>query len=294
MVDCPSVSRRLSTLMASCLSPIQIRNPNYEKKPNQTLYLNIPCGKCAACVERKQKEWFIRLKQEEVDSNSIWFVTLTYNNDHLPSDLCVNKEDFQKFWDRFRKNFPPRSFKYFCVSEYGLEQEGHRPHYHFILFVKPPENLKYKDIYEYVEKSWQSGFISVSRATDARLKYVTGYCINKLFTPPDRTPVFNLISKGIGKRYLEKYKDFHCDETRFYVPYYGSKFPMPRYYKDKLFSDETKQKHCKKMESESLEREQKKLEELGGDFGEYQRIAYYQRADFARRIRNSHKKQRQL
>lgn len=68
------------------------------------------------------------------DENS--FVTLTYDNQHLPADGGLNYQHFQKFMKRLRedrrrtRNNSPIRF-YMC-GEYG--ERTFRPHYHAILF----------------------------------------------------------------------------------------------------------------------------------------------------------------
>ena len=57
------------------------------------------------------------------------FVTLTYDDEHLPGDQCLDHRDFQLFMKRLRKRFPSR---FFMCGEYG--GLNGRPHYHSILF----------------------------------------------------------------------------------------------------------------------------------------------------------------
>lgn len=61
------------------------------------------------------------------DKNS--FVTLTYDNKHLPPDGSLNYKHFQDFLKRLRKQ---QKIRFYMCGEYG-ENMG-RPHYHAILF----------------------------------------------------------------------------------------------------------------------------------------------------------------
>lgn len=54
------------------------------------------------------------------------FVTLTYDNDSLPGDSGLHKEDFQRFMKRLRK-YSGYDLKYFACGEYGGRFK--RPHY---------------------------------------------------------------------------------------------------------------------------------------------------------------------
>lgn len=55
----------------------------------------VPCGKCLACLKNKQSAMVVRCKREAQQRGSFAFMTLTYDDDHLP--LCrslfrINKE----------------------------------------------------------------------------------------------------------------------------------------------------------------------------------------------------------
>ena len=45
----------------------------------------IPCGQCTGCRLRKRKDWATRMELEAYghDKESIWFITLTYDDDHV-------------------------------------------------------------------------------------------------------------------------------------------------------------------------------------------------------------------
>ena len=47
----------------------------------------IPCGQCTGCKLRKRKDWATRMELEAYshDKESIWFITLTYDDDHVPT-----------------------------------------------------------------------------------------------------------------------------------------------------------------------------------------------------------------
>lgn len=59
------------------------------KKPvdkNGTLltHINIPCGKCGRCLQRRKMEWGFRMQDELIHSKTAYFVTLTYNPENVP------------------------------------------------------------------------------------------------------------------------------------------------------------------------------------------------------------------
>ena len=93
------------------------------------VYFPIPCGSCIGCRADKARAWSDRLQAElSITSKPSWFVTLTYDDDHLPSDRKLRKGDLQLFHKRMRKAFGP--FRFFACGEYG--ERTHRAHYHSI------------------------------------------------------------------------------------------------------------------------------------------------------------------
>ena len=61
------------------------------------------------------------------------YITLTYNDDHLPANGSLQPRDLQLFWKRLRKARTP-GIRYYACGEYG--DQTARPHYHAIIFGK--------------------------------------------------------------------------------------------------------------------------------------------------------------
>ena len=59
-----------------------------------------------------------------------YYLTLTYDDKHLPEGANLQKEHLQKYWRRLRKD--GHIFRYFAAGEYGSKKG--RPHYHAIVF----------------------------------------------------------------------------------------------------------------------------------------------------------------
>lgn len=98
-------------------------------------YKTIPCGKCAGCRAAKAKAWADRMILELDHSKKAVFLTLTYDNEHLPVLVNVNtgqgtptlqKRDLQLFLKRLRKAFKGKELRYYAVGEYGSRTL--RPH----------------------------------------------------------------------------------------------------------------------------------------------------------------------
>lgn len=206
----------------------------------------VPCGKCAACLSNRRTAWVSRLSYELYHSSSGYFLTLTFDDDHLvydiKSQMPVALMDFaskfivdirSKF---FRKQSSP--LKYFVVSEYGPQTL--RPHFHLLLFNLPLE----VDLRE-IEKLWFHGNIVVDHITGARIGYVTKYCLSKIdpdlwcFDDPEYKPNMRC-SKGLGSGLLndkvlsKQYRDGLLYDG--YVSNDRFRIPVPRYYRERLLS----------------------------------------------------------
>lgn len=205
-----------------------------------------------------------------------YFVTLTYDDDHLPVNLdksvdlslvdefprvpSVRKRDLQKFHMDLRKRFqqgfyydhtlghPERvelpqdtRFRYYCTAEYG--PRGHRPHYHG-LYTKLPEDANL--VFDLFHETWKNGFITCEPAeSEKAAAYVAKYLVNTSLVPipeaADRP--FALMSKGLGIEYLTPSRvDWHraAHQVRNYVPVQDRRQVLPRYYRDRIFDDAMK------------------------------------------------------
>lgn len=218
-------------------------------------YVYVPCGKCEACLSNRRNAWSFRLLQEMKVSESCYFLTLTYDDEHLPLQIVnklgsidyvgvVSKRDCQLFLKRLRKSIEPFKIRYFLVSEYGPQTD--RPHYHMILFNFP--HLLLNKLNDYLRDSWDLGFVRVDPINIARIQYVTSYCLDSSTLPPYLPKNFMLCSRrpGLGSSYLDNdsivsYHRNNLDNFGYMSD--GSsprKVKLPRYYSDKLFSESEK------------------------------------------------------
>lgn len=69
------------------------KNPQYIERENKyptsahplsRLALVVPCGHCVECLKMRQQSFATRVYREAVKGDKLFFVTLTYNNEHLP------------------------------------------------------------------------------------------------------------------------------------------------------------------------------------------------------------------
>lgn len=154
-----------------------------ERRVGKENILALPCGKCASCKAAHKSEWAVRCMLESKLHKDNCFVTLTYDNNHLPDKLC--KLDLRKFIKGIRnKGYKCR---FFGCGEYG-SQSG-RPHYHVILFGFCPDDLKPFSVspsgeMTYTSKLlssiWDKGHVLVGNVTEGSCAYVAGYVDKKL------------------------------------------------------------------------------------------------------------------
>lgn len=101
--------------------------PNMDGHP-----IRLPCGRCIGCRLERSRQWAVRLVHENRFHDESAFITLTYDENHLPRDGSLDIKHFQDFMKRLRKFLHPRKVRFFHAGEYG-EKFG-RPHYHAIIF----------------------------------------------------------------------------------------------------------------------------------------------------------------
>ncbi|AZL82975.1 replication initiator protein [Apis mellifera associated microvirus 10] len=180
--------------------------------PDYAGSLEIPCGKCLGCKADQSLMWSIRAYHESTLHDQNCFITLTYDNDHLPKDGKINKRDLQLFFKRLRKQIDNRLFptkiRYIACGEYGAMIR--RPHYHAIIFgldfLEGAVDIS-SELYtnSQLVDAWDNGHVSIAPVNMASICYVCGY-VNKKIDDPD---TFSLMSRrpGIGHNWLDRYAD---------------------------------------------------------------------------------------
>lgn len=249
----------------------------------------VPCGRCNACLLRSRTEWAFRLRQELKFSDYGYFITLTYDNEHLPIIEAVDEEsgafiyvptvvkrDLQLFFKRLRKRFPDVLIRYYAISEYGAERG--RPHYHAILFFRCPDLvLDDEQVYQKVVDSWLLGQeVTVSPVTEGRILYITTYCYDHFINPPDNKclPNFRLISrgrrdiKGLGYDYIAESGAYLRSGLKFKIYDHGF-VNLPRYFRDRIFSEDERREHASTLEYDARLRLESAWKEVGYDYASF-------------------------
>lgn len=218
--------------------------------------VQVPCGQCIGCRLERSRQWAMRCMHEASLYEDNCFITLTYNNDHLPKDGSLHKEHFQKFMKRLRKKHQNKTIRFYHCGEYG--EKYRRPHYHAILFNHDFGDKKLfkteKEIRLYTSKEleelWPYGFNTIgdvtfeSAAYTARyiMKKQTGKSADKHYENVDIEtgeiikilPEYNTMSRrpGIGTEWYKKYnKDVYPKD---FVTIRGKKLKPPKFY-DRMY-----------------------------------------------------------
>ena len=225
--------------------------------------LYVPCNNCIGCALDHARDWQNRLVMESMYSHCNYFLTLTYNDDNLPKDMQLKKDDIKKFIrdlrNYYKSHFDYEGLRYYVGAEYGSKSA--RPHYHVILFNCPlsQEDFKFLKInfkgfkFSDVGKSisgdhiysvslfsdlWKKGFNVVGSFSKATAGYVARYVNKKKLLTKDEKkelkysgiqPEFNLMSKGIGKQFLLDNFD-KIIENNLTIYLQGNKISVDRYF----------------------------------------------------------------
>lgn len=209
------------------------------------MYYEVPCGKCILCRDKKAREWSTRAMCEAQYSQGYpLFVTLTYDNLHLPSD-GVQKKHAQNFMKRLRVNLNRYmgrdiNLRFFLCAEYGSKSK--RPHYHALIYNFPTLDTLKRTI-SILEKSWsfvitkkdmskygglvfkdegcnryrqQFGFVHVRQAQGGHVKYCMKYMRKDAPIPPGSNDTFYLSSRrrGLGYKWLEDHYDEYVQNPK--------------------------------------------------------------------------------
>lgn len=177
-----------------------------------------PCGQCMPCRIAKKREWMHRIMLEAKLHADNAFVTLTYNDDHVPRDGSLVPRDLQLWLKVFRKKLLPNTVRYFAVGEYGDVNE--RPHYHIALFGYPPcargrtalnRAGKCCTVCDLLSDTWNKGRVFVGSLEPESAGYIAGYVTKKMTSMDDerlrgRHPEFARMSRrpGLGVGYMDE------------------------------------------------------------------------------------------
>lgn len=191
-------------------------------------YVLCKCGQCIGCRLDHSREWATRCELEYKAYEELygrhearfacWFVTLTYDNEHLPigsaleptaviKDISDFMKNLRKYAERDNKvlcgigqsnidpEYAPQGLRFYATSDYGAKYK--RPHYHMILFGLKQElydpktqqgDLEYFFTNEcgdkifhshYLRNIWKKGFVDVGFFDWKTAAYTARYVVSK-------------------------------------------------------------------------------------------------------------------
>lgn len=244
-----------------CLYPRLIKNKKYTitqknggnvpiMNDKRIGYVAVGCGKCIECMKQKKNAWQVRMLEELKDNKNGVFVTMTFSNEsilELLKDVKFNntKKDIEnetvtlgvrRFLERWRK-LHKKSVRHWLVTELG--HEGfERIHIHGIIWT---------DYSKDIERIWKYGHVWIGDYVNEKtINYIVKY-INKIDEKHKGYVPKVLCSKGIGSGYMNRFNSnkniYNGKETKeFYKTSNGEKMALPKYYRNKMYSDDQREK----------------------------------------------------
>jgi len=231
--------------------------------------ITLPCQQCSGCRLERSRQWAIRCMHEAKLHLQNTFITLTYDDEHLPDLSSLEHSHFQEFMKCLRERLryaqkkqgltkaqrKANGVRYYMCGEYG-ETFG-RPHFHACLFnydfpdKKPWKKIKGNQLYtsSLLQSLWPHGFSSIGSLTFESAAYVARYIMKKRTGASaaehyeildaygeyhQRKPEYTKMSlkPGIAKNWLLKnLTDVYPSDS---VILRGNEVKPPKYY-DKIF-----------------------------------------------------------
>lgn len=213
------------------------------------LPVKIACGRCNGCRIDHSRMWAMRCSHEAKMYPLNSFLTLTYNEAHLPEGGTLVPDHFKGFMYRLRSSIHHR-VRYFHCGEYGENFE--RPHYHALLFNHwfPDSRPAGKSKSGHpqwrspeLDRLWGHGDCKIGTVTYQSAAYCARYILKKV-TGDDaehyyegRHPEYITMSRrpGIGAEWFKNFKTDAFPSDFLIVE--GKRHVVPRYY-DKLLKRE--------------------------------------------------------
>lgn len=191
----------------SCFSPIRVFNKYLGKE------VTAHCGKCAYCLSIKSFDYSERVKREFINAggNSALFITLTYDNDHLPVYQYNGRSR------RFISNSGSPKFELLTeddVTDYAVPSDYHIATNRPLSAIRQRREFRYND-----------------RPTFAHLCYED---VQRYFAKL-RTTLYNLVSRYDDSILHDAYKDPDLTYETFTIRYavcgeYGPSTYRPHYH----------------------------------------------------------------
>jgi len=208
-------------------------------RPFLTLSEDIPCGYCLGCKQDYSKDWATRcyLEAKKYGQNNA-FLTLTYDDQHLPESQEENKRIMQKFLKRLRKRYGAGIRVAYC-GEYGSHTG--RIHAHaLIMNISITDKKAWNQTLTYspeINRIWGNGNVLIGNVTYESAAYVARYVLKKANGPKDE---FFITSRkpGLGFDYYTKKGEIFGNGGIYVYTDKGKRLSIPKYFKRKLAQED--------------------------------------------------------
>ena len=252
-----------------CLYEQRMKNPHYvinEKNRGviptpediRHLEISVGCGWCQECRKKLANKWRIRLYEEYKHNNKAEFVTLSFSPESIAqlekeiiekkykgiegNEIDVNilaSYAIRMYTERWRKKYK-KAQRHWMITELG-HKNSERIHIHGIIWNTT--NTDKEEFKNDITEKWKYGNVYIGEDVNEKtINYITKY-ITKLDTYHKGYKQKIITSKGIGKEYINseeaKRNRFKGDKTNTtYKTQNGYIIELPRYYKEKMYTEE--------------------------------------------------------
>lgn len=243
-----------------CLYPKLRKNKKYSStkknggavpvmRDNRVAYVPSACGNCMECLKMKGREWQVRLSEEIRHRKDGKFCTMTFSDESMTEleegivglsgydlDNEIATKGMRRFLGRWRKKYG-KSVRHWAVTELG-GTKTERLHIHGIFFTDEVDSLK---------SIWKYGHVWIGDYVNGKtIGYIVKYLSKSDEVHKEYKPKM-LTSDGIGRGYLDRVDSrrnrFRGKDTiTEYVSREGVKINLPVYYRNKLYSEEEREK----------------------------------------------------
>jgi len=288
-------------------SPIIFKRPELLELRHYNKY-GLPCGVCEGCLSQRSMLRGIQIACElKTTIGDSYFLTLTYDDDHIPENYSLYKPHITNTIKAIRNNQRkinyPHKFRYEQCGEYGGETS--RPHHHMAAFnLELTDLVLYSDnggkyssyTSEQMQKYWPYGQVVIIPLHLANCLYIAQHSDKKIAnTTPnhelrildpetgeiitDRVPEYSTRSSkpAIGAEWYRQYGHTDLYNTDSIVCD-GKEYKIPRFF-DKLL----KRQNPKLYEEIKQARQDKAIPKTRK---ELERQGRFNKEKYKRKIRN--------
>lgn len=221
-------------------------------------YIDIECGHCYECKRKKARNWRIRMAEQLRETPTAVFFTGTFTDQRIEKisrKYGIDKENANEiatketrlFLERIRRVLG-KSVKHWIVTEKG-HTNTRRIHIHGIFFAQ--DGMSQQSLIWLLKNNWIAGYSYNGKYVNERtINYVSKYLTKTDLDNVDFEGKV-LASPGLGRNFVKSWNGRQIKyipktdiqrTTETYTFRNGAKAPLPKYYKEKLFTEDEREK----------------------------------------------------